>query len=428
MSDSVPQLIQQSAKLWNENNIVEAIEVCEKILRIEPNNIYGLMNLAASIGAVEGVTDRVRDLFDKAYRLDPSNIVVLTNLAAIALDDCEYQKSLEYHDRILEQQPLHSGILSSKGRVLLTLGNLKEGFALNEHGLGNENARGLTQPFSKSAWRGDYCNKLLITYEQGLGDTIQFIRYAELCKQRANKVYLLCPPEISGLMETCPWIDAAVQKITENEFNEHISVMSLPHIFGTTLETIPATIPYLYARKSKVDANRIETDLLKIGIVWSGNPRAHLVRASMVDKKRSITFDHYVPLLTAFDGVQFYNLQFGAHNGCQGSSWFNDAVKSGLIIDPIRDAKDYQDTAAVIAQLDLVITVDTSVAHVAGAMGKPVWILSRYSGCWRWLTNRDDSPWYPTARLFRQTKPDDWDGVMASVFQSLKLLVESCKG
>lgn len=421
----VKKLIQQSAQLWNDNKPDQAAKVCEKILSIEPNNIWGLINLAASYGAQEGVTDRVRDLFNRAYIVDPKNIIVLTNLASMALDDCEYQKSLEYHERILVQQPLHSSILSSKGRVLLSLGNLKDGFALNEHGLGLENSRGKLQPFTKSAWRGDYCNKLLITYEQGLGDTIQFIRYAELCKKHANKVYILCPPEIKGLMETCPWIDGAVQMICENEFDEHISVMSLPYLFGTVLGTIPATIPYLYALKSKVEENIVKSDQLKVGLVWSGNPRRHSIRASMVDKKRSITFSQYAPLLT-MEGVQFYNLQFGAHKESETKdNWFNDAVKAGLIIDPIREARDFSDTAAIIAQLNLVITVDTSVAHVAGAMGKPVWILSRFSGCWRWLTDRTDSPWYPSAKLFRQQKQDDWDGVIVEVMQSLKKLIES---
>jgi tetratricopeptide (TPR) repeat protein len=413
MSAKVQKLIQESAKLWNNNEPDKAVKVCEKILDIEPNNAWGLINLAASYGAQEGITDRVRQLFDKAYKFSPTNIAVLTNMAAIALEDGDYDKCLEYHELILNQQPLHSSILSSKGRILLTLGRLKEGFELNEHGLGIESCRGALHPTSKAAWRGRYCNKLLITYEQGLGDTIHFIRYAQFCKFHANKVYLLCPPEISGLMKSCPWLDGVVQTICENEFDEHISVMSLPHIFGTTLENIPAAIPYLYARKSKVEANLIKNDKLKVGLVWAGNPRRHSIKASMVDKKRSITFDHYKPLLELSDEITFYNLQYGE-------------VVEG-IENPIKNAKDYEDTAAVIAQLDLVVTVDTSVAHVTGAMGIPVWILSRYSGCWRWLTERSDSPWYPTARLFRQPRPDDWTSVISEVHESLKKLIETRK-
>lgn len=425
MSSSVHQLVLESAKLWNENRVTEAIPVCEKILRIEPNNIYGIINLAASYGAQEGATERVRELFNRAYKINPNNIIVLNNLAAIALDDCEYEISLAYHEEILKQHPLHSEVLSSKGRIYLTQGRLKEGFELNEHGIGLPNSRGGTNPFSKAAWRGEYCNKLLITYEQGLGDTIQFIRYAELCKQRANKVYVLCPPEISDLVETCPWVDKAVQIVCENEFNEHISVMSLPYLFGTTLETIPSTIPYLYARKSKVEANIIESNKLKVGLVWAGNPRRHSVRASMVDKKRSIIFNSYSKLLELHKDVQFYNLQYDASSVEWRNFGFSEAVQDGLILDPIKDAKDFSDTAAIIAQLDLIITVDTSVAHVAGALGRNVWILSRFSSCWRWLINRTDSPWYPTATLFRQLKSDDWDSVLENVFQSLKKLIAS---
>ena len=410
----IQALIAESARLWNNNEPAKAIPVCEEILRQQPDNIYGLINLAASIGAEEGITDQVREIFAKAYAVDSSNSVVLTNLAAIALDDCEYQKCMEYHDAILKKEPFNSEILSSKGRLLLTLGQYKEGWELYEHRIGLEHSGVIAHPFSKAAWRGAYCNKLLITCEQGLGDTIQFIRYASLCKQRVNKVYLLCAPEIGKLMETCPAVDAAVQTISENEFSEHISILSLPRIFGTTVETIPANVPYLFARKSKVEANLLKSDKLKVGLCWAGNPRKHSIRASMVDKKRTMRSEQFSPLYRLHEQVQFYNLQFGSNE-----------FPAGLVLDPIRDAKDFEDTAAVIAQLDLVITVDTSVAHVAAAMGKPTWILSRFSGCWRWLTNRNDSPYYPAARLFRQPKPDDWETVISEVFDALKNLVDN---
>ena len=401
-------LIQESYKLWKENKLDESAVLCERALELEPNNVMALVNLAASWGAREGATKRVRELVNRAYALDPTQISVLQNLAAISLDDCDYQKSLEYHDKILEQQPLHSDILASKGRILLTLGNLKEGFELTEHGLGIPDGRGSFQPFSKAAWRGQYCNKLLLTWEQGMGDCIQFIRYAELCKKRVNKVYFLCPLELKGLLETCPWIDACVQRICENEFDEHISLMSLPVVFGTTIETIPATVPYLYARKSKVEARPLISDKLKVGLVWAGNPRPHHTKANLTDRKRSITFDHYKPLL-GIKGIEFYNLQYG------------EPPQEGIVnFDHI---KDFSDSAAIIAQLDLLITVDTAPAHVAGAMNIPVWVLSRFSGCWRWLTGRNDSPWYPALRLFRQPKESDWDSVMKEVEDSLGKMV-----
>jgi len=189
--------------------------------------------------------------------------------------------------------------------------------------------------------------------------------------------------------------------------------MCLPRLFGTTLETIPAETPYLFADRAKVElwAERLagEPAARKVGLVWAGNSREHNPGAQAVDRRRSVRLQKYAPL-AATDGVRFFSLQKG-----EPAAQASDPPAGMSLIDLTAELADFSDTAALIANLDLVITVDTSVAHLAGALAKPVWILSRFDGCWRWLNGREDSPWYPTARLFRQADPGDW----TSLFQKL---------
>jgi hypothetical protein len=188
------------------------------------------------------------------------------------------------------------------------------------------------------------------------------------------------------------------------DFNLHCPLMSLPLAFDTGLDTIPGE-PYLAPPLCLMDgwaARLAGKDNLRIGLAWAGNPRPGEMRSHFTDRRRSIAPGLLTPFANVAD-VTWVNLQRGA---------------SALPIpmaDPMGEVTDFADTAALVAQLDLVITVDTSVAHLAGGMGKPVWMLSRYDGCWRWLQDRDDSPWYPSMRIFHQTTPDDWSPVIARV-------------
>jgi hypothetical protein len=195
--------------------------------------------------------------------------------------------------------------------------------------------------------------------------------------------------------------------------------MSLPHIFGTVVETIPAPAHYLHigamARARWADKFAGVTGY-KVGLVWAGNPRESQLNAHLIDRRRSMSLDLLRPLF-AIPELRFYTLQMGA-----SASQIDIYGLRDRLIDFMPAVQDFEDTGAIIENLDLVIAVDTAVVHLAGGLGKPVWVLSRFDACWRWLQNRPDNPWYPTARVFGQQKPGDWGGVVEKVAQSLAQL------
>jgi hypothetical protein len=259
-------------------------------------------------------------------------------------------------------------------------------------------------------WTGDdeiRGKRLLLIAEQGFGDTIMAVRYARLAAERGATVILEAPPALRSLLEP---LDGAHEIVTQGDalpdFDLYCPLLSLPRAFRTTIDTIPAEMRYLAAPTSHVAVWRDRLGQLtglRIGLVWAGNPQ------HVNDQRRSVGLRRLLPLL-AERGASFIALQKDLQ---AGDAQLLDAEPR--LIHAGNDLASYNDTAAVISLLDLVISVDTSVAHLAGALGKPVWILLPSNPDWRWLLDRDDSPWYPTARLFRQAVRDDWDGVVERV-------------
>ena len=241
---------------------------------------------------------------------------------------------------------------------------------------------------------------LLIWNDQGLGDAIQFLRYVPLLRRSGVETTVRLPPSLVRLARTVPGIGPVLS--TDDPLppaDAHLPLMDVPAVLG--LDDIPAASFH----PADPDDRFAALPGLKVGLVWAGDARTGDFQANALDRRRSLAPDDLAPLL-AVPGASFVSLQFGAPPlpGTVGA---------------MEGVTDFADTAALVAALDLVITVDTSVAHLAGAMGKPVWILSRYDGCWRWLRERAESPWYPSARLFRQTEPGDWASVVADVAASL---------
>jgi Tfp pilus assembly protein PilF len=265
-------------------------------------------------------------------------------------------------------------------------------------------------------WNGeDLAGKRILLYsEEGIGDTIQFIRYAALLAERGGKVLVECQPEIKPLLILMPSVDA-VRAAGEPlpPFDFQIPLMSIPRVVGASVEEIPADVPYLAPdpRKIKTWANRLAGDKLpagtrRVGIAWAGNA------ANPNEKRRSIPPALLAPL-TEISGVRLYSLQKD-----HGPA---DLAAAGLpIIDHTRHLANFEETAALIANLDLVISIDTAVAHLAGAMDRPVWTLLADLCDWRWMAERPDSPWYPSMRLFRQQTPGDWSGPLRAVEQALR--------
>jgi Glycosyltransferase family 9 (heptosyltransferase) len=202
-------------------------------------------------------------------------------------------------------------------------------------------------------------------------------------------------------------------------FDLHCPLMSLPHAFGTTLDTIPAATPYLSAAPvlaANWQERLVGLDGLRIGLVWAGGQRLNVPAAAAMDSRRSIALKALAPL-GEISGISFVSLQK------DGPAAQVADQSHGLVLhDFTANLHDFEDTAALIVNLDLVISVDTSVAHLAGALGKPVWLLNRFDTCWRWLLNRDDSPWYPTLRQFRQSRPGDWNNAVCAARDALQRL------
>jgi hypothetical protein len=268
--------------------------------------------------------------------------------------------------------------------------------------------------FSQPLWLGEPLNgsRILLHAEQGLGDAIQFARYAPMVAERGATVLLEVHRHLVRLMTTLPGVATVVARGQSlPAFDWQCPLMSLPLAFGTTVETIPTRVPYLAAQRDGPGPQRTTAaGTQSVGLVWAGSP------AHRRDQRRSIGLDLFTPL-TQIDGLRWYSLQKGPAAAALSTP------PPGLdLIDLARDIHDFADTAAIVANLDLVVTVDTSVAHLAGAMGKPVWILVPKPSDWRWMLDRDDSPWYPTARLFRQRTPGEWAPVVEQIHQALRVV------
>jgi hypothetical protein len=269
-------------------------------------------------------------------------------------------------------------------------------------------------------WLGDSSTSsktILVHAEQGLGDSIQFCRYVPMLAAIATVVLDVPRP----LLRLLAGLEGVTRIVTDDDppprFDAWIPMMSLPLAFRTTLETVPAAIPYLHADPERTAGWRRRLAALpgwKVGLVWAGSPFSQQPRAQAMDRRRSVTLRHYAPLASV-PGLCLISLQKG-DTAAQART-----PPDGMVLhDWTKELDDYADTAALVEALDLIISVDTSVVHLAGALGKPVWVLNRYDQCWRWLRGRTDTPWYPTARLFRQQSPGDWSGVIREVVEALR--------
>jgi hypothetical protein len=302
------------------------------------------------------------------------------------------------------------------GHIDLLRGNFERGWAEHEWRWSTLHFLRHPRKFAQPLWKGEAVDRarILLHAEQGLGDTLQFVRYAPLVAARGGDVILEVQPRLHRLLARTPGSGRVLCRGESlPEFDWQCPLMSLPLAFATDLHSIPAPIPYVDPDASLVEAwrQRLAGDSLRIGLAWGGSP------VFPHERWRSIPLELLAPL-TQLAGTTFYSLQMGPqtrelkHLGTQAR-----------IIDLQDQQEDLADTAAIVANLQLVISIDTSIAHLAGAMGKPVWILLHKSPDWRWLLDREDSPWYPTARLFRQTTLGDWRDVVARVEGELRGLL-----
>jgi hypothetical protein len=407
---AVTAAIDKACEHWANGNVDGALASCRRALALDPSSVPALAN-SGTIMWLNGDLAEAERLYVKAHELDPAHVGVMLNIATLRNEEGDLERSLEWIEKAEATRPRRPEVLWRRALIELAMGDYANGWAHYEAGLGHEDMRGKGPGFNTLAWQGTPCRRLLIWHEQGLGDTIQFVRYAKLCKERAESVLVLCPAELVSLLKRCPFVDDASDAVRPGDFDQQISIMSLPHRFKTTLDTVPAPIPYLFADEALAAAwgRRMLRGGLRVGLVWSGNVRRNHLRFQVIDRNRRLSLEAMQPWLD-LPGITFYSLQKGEPGR---------EAEGRNIVNLMDDVGDFADTAAIIANLDLVVSADTSVAHVAGAMGKPVWVLSRLDACWRWLRNRPDSPWYPTARVFGKTERESWRSVIDAVKHEL---------
>jgi len=353
----------------------------------------------------------------KSVALNPGDALALMNCAIILADQNLTDEAISCFEQALAIRPDLPAAHFGLAEALLAKGELARGWEEYEWRFRIADVPRLMPPTDKPQWDGRPMGDrpLVLIADQGFGDAIQFGRYIKWAAERASNIVLACSPQLKPILRqldpnmrlSVTWSDIA-------EFDAWCPLTGLPRLAGTVLETVPADVPYLRPEAARIAQWKEKLDRLtpaglkRIGIVWAGRP------THKNDWKRSMTLAALAPI-TALDGIALVVLQKGPEQ-TQAGAYFGRAP----LIHLSAEVEDFDDTMAIMAGLDLVLTVDTSVAHLAGAQGLPVWIMLPWCAEWRWLKDRSDSPWYPTARLFRQPGPNDWLGVAEQVATALR--------
>ncbi len=390
--------------LQEKGDFGRAVAVHGKAIELQPENPGAWCNLGLALQGA-GDLDGALDSFGKALSINPAYPEALNNLGFALFEKGRAEEAVSCYLGALAARIDYPKAKFNLSLALLLMGNYGQGFehyesrfsgAVELSGCGEMFRSGIAQ------WRGEDLEgkRILVWMEQGLGDAIMMLRYFPMMK---GEIHVACGPELERLVCEIPGIASG----DGGCFDFHCPIMSLPHVFGTTIETIP--VPALQVPESmRLEWKRKLSGFSgpKIGLVWAGGKKLRR------DNLRSMTSETLKPLLEV-EGVNFFSLQ---KDGC-----FPDS----RVIDLMGDCGDLLDTAACISSLDLVISVDTAVAHLAGATGKPVWLMNRFESEWRWMKERDDSPWYPSMRIFTQKRPRDWDEVVSRMKNELSILLRT---
>lgn len=339
--------------------------------------------------------------FHDALKVSPEHVGALNNLGVALNLQGDVDGARTAFERALGIEPTHVDAHFNYAQLLLLEGRCADAWPHFEWRLRRRDYR---RQFMAPQWRGEPLDgrTVLVWCEQGLGDAIHFIRYAPMVAARGGRVIVECRTPLRRLIERVPGVAAVFEPGEAKDYAVQVPIMSLPGIFGTTPETVPADVPYVpVPPASRIDGGGAR---LKVGLVWAGNPD------NPRDRARSRKLAEFAPF-AALDDIAFFSLQVG--------TGADDAPPPGLAIRNLMPVvKDFYDTAADMAGLDLIISVDSSSAHLAGAIGAPVWVLLDAVADWRWLTGRDDTRWYPTMRLFRRTR--GWPELIDEVAGALK--------
>jgi Flp pilus assembly protein TadD len=404
--------------LYQRNDIDAALPLLQSSVSAAPAEPEFHNNLGLALAAGEREQEAIA-AFRAALALKSGHAVAWNNLGLALQSVNDVDGAISAFRRAIALQPQFEQAHWNLALALLLDGQYAEGwreyesrFALSELGKGRH-------AFAGPAWDGaaPEGKTLLLYTEQGLGDALQFARFVAPLARAGARCIVYCPPALAPLLATAPGVAQTVTATDHlPDYDAHLPLLSLPRLLGTTVDAIPADVPYISVAPERRAAARAllhaSPRRLNVGIVWTGNP------ANPSNRIRSASLDALDPLFEV-EGIDWYSLQ----QGCTAAEFTAAARQARLR--PLPDDWALVDTAALIAELDLVISVCTSIAHLSGALGRPTWTMLACAADWRWLLGRADSPWYPTMRLFRQPHPRDWNAVARSIASELRELVSA---
>lgn len=387
--------------LLQQDRAAEAIASLQRLTTIQPDHVPALHELARA-HARQDRADLALPLLERVTRLQPEQADAWFELGMAYRDVGRWPESVAPHAEAVRLRPDDADFRSCYAYALLANGDFARGwpeFRWRTRKPGNVRLR-------EPEWDGSPTQQTVIIHaEQGIGDTIQFCRFIPQVARLA-RVVIACPPSLTTLLRGLPDVAEVADGLPVPAYDLHCPLMSLPEILGVAPESFGEPVPYLHAAPARIEMWHQRLAHLpgrRVGLVWAGNPKYP------VDRKRSVPFAALAPL-QAVDGISLVSLQMADARGDAAGARMFDAA-------PL--LADYADTAALIMALDLVISVDTSVAHLAGALGREIWLLNRADTDWRWLLGRSDSPWYPSMTIFRQPAPGDWSPVVEAVKERL---------
>jgi tetratricopeptide (TPR) repeat protein len=405
--------------LWEQNRPERAIDFYRRALKIKPDSFDTKMNLGVSLSDM-GLFDEALVWLQGAVRQDPTSADAWDNAGMTLARQGHWDRAMKYYDEAIRLRPDFGEARRNRALGWMAHSDFERGFPESEWRLMCRNPPGFK--FPRPRWGGEPLEgrTILLHYEQGLGDTLQFIRFAPQVKERGGRIMVFCQPALVRLLSLCPSVDLVLDgKAGFPDFQAHTGLMSAPSVLGTSLSTLPRD-PYLFADKATIELWRPQVmqalgvtnldSVFKIGIAWQGSPKNH------IDRWRSFPLAHFARL-SQVPGVRLLNLQIGA--GIEQLATRPDAFPVAQLDQRFDDKRDFLDTAAVMSLLDLVVTPETAVAHLAGSLGVRTWVALSHVGDWRWMTSGDTTPWYPSVRIFRQTTLGDWDGVFRAIEKCL---------
>jgi hypothetical protein len=397
---------QRGNELYKTGKLEEAIAAYRQCLELQPEDTNARFNLAVALGDTGDYTEAGACL-EGVIQAEPERAEAYNSIGYVLNRQHRPERAVAYLEKAVQLQPNYAQARFNLGMTLLQLGDYARGFA--EYEWRRPAAEIAALRLSHPRWDGRPIpeRRLLVHTEQGMGDAIQFARYLPMAGARCGRLILMCRADLMPVFSTIPGISELRRpgQVHVNEYDAHVSLLSLPHLFGTTLDSVPSESPYvdgaaIRRRKANASLDLPPSSDRKVGIAWAGSPlHPH-------DRERSCPLEEFLPLLRA-PGIAFFSLQKGKRR----EDLFR--LPQEIRVEDLESRLgDFGDLAVIISQLDLVIGVDTAVIHLAGALGRPVWTLLSYVPDWRWMLDGETTPWYPTMRLFRQAGAGDWRGVM----------------